>query len=141
MDLQIDSPRWDLPAPIIQLYQNKGIERFFEWQAECLSIDGVLDQTRNLLYSAPTSAGKSLVGDILLYKTVLEKKKKVIIVLPYIAIVEERFKTLSHFLEPFEDVSVVSYAGINLNHNVTRCIDTVDVAICTLEKANKIINE
>jgi len=32
----------------------------YEWQAECLSMPGLLEGEKNLVYTAPTSAGKSL---------------------------------------------------------------------------------
>ena len=46
---------------------------------------------KNLVYTAPTGGGKSLVADVLMLKRVLESKKA-ILVLPYVALVQEKLK-------------------------------------------------
>jgi hypothetical protein len=50
---------WDIPIAIERMYFAKGITQLYEWQVECLSLDGVL-QGENLVYSAPTNGGKTL---------------------------------------------------------------------------------
>jgi len=62
----------------------------FAWQMECLSNHLVMQERKNLVYSAPTSAGKTFVAEMLLIKTVLEKKKKVIFILPFVSVVREK---------------------------------------------------
>ena len=67
---------WGLPPQIADRYKQKGIVEMFDWQVDCLSNPKVLIDCQNLVYSAPTSAGKTLVADILTIKTVLERQKK-----------------------------------------------------------------
>ena len=41
---------------------------------------------KNLVYSAPTGAGKSLIAEIILLKKFLKTKKKVLYILPFISL-------------------------------------------------------
>lgn len=72
------------------MYQSRGMGMMFPWQVECLSNYQVLEENKNLVYSAPTSAGKTLVAEMLVIKTVLERRKKVIIILPFVSVVREK---------------------------------------------------
>jgi ATP-dependent helicase YprA (DUF1998 family) len=50
---------------LLESYQDQGVTELFEWQAACLEQYHAGTQ-RNLIYSAPTSAGKTLVAEVLL---------------------------------------------------------------------------
>lgn len=128
---------WRLPEKLLSHYLNKGISRLFDWQVECLELPGVLEQKSNLVYSAPTSAGKSMVSDILIFKTVLEKRKKTIIVLPFVSITVEKVHSLKSVCRKI-GCRIESFAG---NVNPPGGFLKVDVAVCTIEKANNIINK
>lgn len=94
----LDLAYWGLPSQVISAYRSRNINKMFQWQYECLSMKNVLNG-KNLVYSAPTSAGKTLVAEILMLKKVLESKKKAMMILPFVSVVREKvnyLQVLSH---------------------------------------------
>ena len=72
---QLQLQNWGLPPAVVDRYKEKKITHLFPWQVDCLQTGQVLNGG-NLVYSAPTSSGKTLVSELLMLKTVFEKKKK-----------------------------------------------------------------
>lgn len=58
---------WGLDASLRRYHgRSLGIEHLYPWQARCLALPGVAAGDRDLLYSAPTSGGKTMVAELLL---------------------------------------------------------------------------
>ena len=59
-------PFYGLPSKVVTLYQqHKRVTELFDWQKACLSTQAVKQKT-NLLYSLPTSSGKTMVAEIVM---------------------------------------------------------------------------
>lgn len=61
--LALAHPYYGLPRPLIRNLYGLGIKIMYPWQKACLRGPGLLSGERNLVYSAPTGGGKSLVAD------------------------------------------------------------------------------
>ncbi|XP_038613775.1 DNA polymerase theta [Tachyglossus aculeatus] len=126
---------WGLPHVVLEKYRRLGVVRMFEWQAECLLLGQVLGG-RNLVYSAPTSAGKTLVAELLILKKVLETRKKALFILPFISVAKEK----KYYLENlFEEVGL-QVGGYMGSSSPAGRFSSLDVAVCTIERANGLIN-
>uniref|UniRef100_A0A1I8PUM1 DNA-directed DNA polymerase n=1 Tax=Stomoxys calcitrans TaxID=35570 RepID=A0A1I8PUM1_STOCA len=128
---------WNLPLSVLKEYERKGVIKMFDWQIQCLSNPKVLFEHCNLVYSAPTSAGKTLVSEILLLKTVLERGKKVLLILPFISVVREKM----FYLQDLLTAAGYRVEGFFGGYTPPGGFDSINVAICTIEKANSIVNK
>ncbi|KAI0410319.1 P-loop containing nucleoside triphosphate hydrolase protein [Xylaria grammica] len=159
--LSLSFSRYCLPVPLVNNLNALGIKEIYPWQKQCLLGPGLLDGTKNLVYSAPTGGGKSLVADILMLKRVLEDRNaKALLILPYVALVQEKVRWLRNIVQdikrkPLEtderggnawiwqkrpdedDIRVVGFFG---GGKIRATWSDFDIAVCTFEKANMLIN-
>ncbi|XP_033016627.1 helicase POLQ-like isoform X2 [Lacerta agilis] len=90
-------PFYGLPTKVKELLTEfRGIDKLYDWQHACLTLES-LQQRKNLIYSLPTSGGKTLVAEILILQQLLCKQMDVLMILPYVAIVQEKVAGLSGF--------------------------------------------
>ncbi|RVW17374.1 Helicase and polymerase-containing protein TEBICHI [Vitis vinifera] len=150
----LDLSKW-LPSEICNIYRKKGISKLYSWQVDCLKVDGVL-QKRNLVYCASTSYARTVfikgngflccirtsqcwqkfVAEILMLRRLISTGKMALLVLPYVSICAEKAEHLEVLLEPLGK-HVRSYYG---NQGGGTLPKDTSVAVCTIEKANSLIN-
>jgi len=117
--------------------QCKGITSLYEWQKECLN--KALDSNHNLLYSLPTSGGKTLVSEMLMVRELLCNRKNSLYILPYVSIVQEKIRTLSTLAVSL-DFAVEEFAGSRGGFPPRKRESKRVIYIATLEKAHGIVN-
>jgi DNA polymerase theta len=131
-----------IPEEVIESYLKMGISTLYDWQVQCLLRTNVLSNG-NLVYCAPTGGGKTLIAEFAILKTVLVSRKKAIFVLPFVSLVLEKEKYFKKFLLQINKsrgknnkIRVKGYYGdINV-----MCSEKEDILICTIEKANGLVN-
>lgn len=132
-------PFFGLPSKVKDLILRfKGIQDLYEWQKTCLSLDS-LQQRRNLIYSLPTSGGKTLVAEILIFKELLCRKKDALLILPYISLVQEKVRGLAGFGIEL-DFMVEEYAGSKGKFPPVKRRNKNSLYITTIEKGHSLVN-
>nr|XP_055169148.1 helicase POLQ-like isoform X4 [Nyctereutes procyonoides] len=132
-------PFYSLPSKVRDLYvQFKGIEKLYEWQHTCLTLNSVQER-KNLIYSLPTSGGKTLVAEILMLQELLCRRRDVLMILPYVAIVQEKISGLSSFGVEL-GFFVEEYAGSKGKFPPIKRRGKKSLYIATIEKGNSLVN-
>lgn len=98
-----------------------------------------IEEPHNFLFSLPTCMGKTLIYDILIIRSVLYKAHRIILALPTISLIDEKYmyyekilgtNTVSLNIRKFNNTHFTGYS-----YNLAS-----DIAICTYEQANIILN-
>lgn len=153
--LSLAHGRYGLPHQLVANFSSLGIKTIYPWQKNCLLGPGLLEGEKNLVYSAPTGGGKSLVADILMLKRVLEDPDvKALLVLPYVALVQEKVRWLRNVVQGISrealgqkeeesnqklwarrpDRDTVRVVGFFGGSKVKATWADFDIGVCTIEK-------
>lgn len=128
---------WHIPRQLCEMYAAGGIHSLYPWQVQCLRMKDVATGSRNLIYSAPTSSGKTLVAEILMIRRILCSSKKSLVILPYVSMVLEQAAALQRRVVPLGICVRAFHGGSN---GYASFDEDVDIGVCTIEKANSIFN-
>lgn len=149
--LSLAHPAYGLPEELVRNLASLAIRSIYPWQQDCLLRSGAMSGA-NLVYTAPTGGGKSLVADIVMLKKILEHPgKKALVVLPYVALVQEKTRWLRQVVQGLlkssvNDVSkppmfrargdeaLVKVMGFYGGSTSRASWNDMDIAVCTIEK-------
>ena len=60
---------WGIPPATLHKYASAGVQSLFPWQVDCLLCDNAAPlRGKSLVYTAPTSGGKTLVAELLMLR-------------------------------------------------------------------------
>jgi replicative superfamily II helicase len=116
-------------------FANAGIQKLWPWQVDCLSSEA-LAKGKNFLMSLPTSAGKSLIAEVMLLRCATQLRKKALLILPYVCLVVEKEDALEKLFEP-SGGEIQSFYG---SRGRIPLSPGPFVGVATIEKGNSIIN-
>ena len=92
----------------VKLKEERNVETLYEWQDALMR--KLIISKKNSVYCVPTSGGKTLVAELMIFRELLLNKGNALFVFPFVAIVQEKLKSLISFSLEF-DFLIEEYAG------------------------------
>ncbi len=89
-----------IPANIVKILKNQKITEFRPSQTKSIE-KGLFENNKNQVVCTPTGSGKTLVAELALLDTILNKNKKVIYIVPLKALASEKYK---EFKENYSEI-------------------------------------
>lgn len=147
--IEIIGRKLDIPTCVVTHFkEQQRITELYPWQFACLLNERVLAGD-NLVFSTPTSAGKSLVADLLICRAFM-RRKKALLVLPFVSMVEENTQRLSRAFRGMMSTCRTGHKRKRTTRKI--CVqgchgstgargfdDGADLVICTFEKTTQIL--
>lgn len=131
---------WGIPSSVAESYKSAGVEGLFDWQVDILHRSILNEQQEdtnsNLIYSAPTSGGKTLVSEVLMLRRLARRGGTIFFVVPFVALAEQK---TTYFQEMWKDMHI-GVRPFHAEQALTPLTYDIDVAVCTIEKANVLLN-
>jgi len=130
--------QYHIPQEIVDIWRNEEGENLLEVQRAAIEDYGLLEG-RSLLITAPSSSGKTFVGEIAAIKSYYEGKKTIFLV-PMKAIAEEKY---SEFVRKYQEFGLRIAIS---THDRTEFDDSIlagyfDIAIIIFEKMNTLLTQ
>lgn len=121
-----------IPKQIFTILKRRGFINFRPAQHK--SINKGLFDNKNLLVCTPTASGKTLVGELAALDAILDKKGKVIYVVPLKALASEKY---GEFKKRYPELKVVVTSGDVDSED--RYLENYDFIITTSEKLDSLL--
>ncbi|MBI4163425.1 MAG: DEAD/DEAH box helicase, partial [Candidatus Aenigmarchaeota archaeon] len=110
------------------------VDDLFPPQADAIN-SGYLDG-KNMVLAIPTSCGKTLISELAMLKTILEKNKKAIYIVPLKALASEKYEEFKNKYEPFGIKVALSIGDMDA---ADPWLNNMDIIVITSEKLDSLL--
>ena len=106
----------------------------FPWQIACID---AAKNDNSIVYSEPTSGGKTLVAELLMFAELQRRPGFAMFIMPYVSLVAEKERSLVTLMKAFPGSPGVQSIH---SHKRSRLKEDTALVVCTIEKANQLWN-
>ncbi len=101
-----------------------------------LALQAGLLEGKNIVVFAPTSSGKTLIAEIAMLNTILNKKRKAIYLAPLVALASEKYES---FKKKYEKLGLKVALSVGNYDSSDPFLAAYDIIVCTNEKFDSLI--
>src|SRR3972149_6118695 len=124
----------DLPTKVKDILE-KDVQKLNPVQLAALGA-GLLDLKSSFVISSPTASGKTLIAEMLMVKTILEKKTKALYTAPLRALANEKFERFKKKYEPLGIKVAISTGDLDSGD---MWLSNYDLIVLTSEKTDSLL--
>ncbi|MDP2653919.1 MAG: DEAD/DEAH box helicase [Candidatus Omnitrophota bacterium] len=126
--------RYGFSAEVQDIFRQSGIAELFPPQAQAVE-QGVLDG-KNLLLSVPTAAGKTLMAELCMLKSILQEGGRCLYIAPLIALVNEKH---DDFKKKYEPLGIKVGMATGDMDAADRYLGRYQILVATSEKVDSLL--
>lgn len=126
--------KYSFPQTVIDIFQTEGITTLHPPQAEAIN-KGILDK-KNVVMAVPTAAGKTLIAELALLKSILHENGRVLYIAPLKALASEKF---NDFKNKYEKLGINVGIAIGDLDSPSKSLDKYQVLVATAEKVDSLL--
>ncbi len=126
--------KFDFPQEAAQVFLSSGIEKLYPPQASAVE-KGILSG-KNLLMSVPTAAGKTLIAELCMIKTILSKGGRALYIAPLKALASEKY---NDFQKKYSPLGIDVGLAIGDIDSPSRYLNRYKIIVATAEKVDSLL--
>ena len=93
-------------------------------------------ENKNFIIASPTASGKTFAAELAMIKTILEERKKVVYIVPLVALAAEKY---NNFRKKYEGIRIKVALSIGDFDNSDPWLKEYDIIVCSNEKLDSLI--
>ena len=134
MDLKDLLIKYAFPQTVIDIFKAEGITTLYPPQAEAIR-QGVLDK-KNVVMAVPTAAGKTLIAELCMLKSILQNDGRALYIVPLKALASEKYHDFKKKYEPLGIKIGIATGDLD---SPSKYLDRYQILIATAEKVDSIL--
>lgn len=123
-----------MPAEAVEVLREAGVSELYPPQEEAV-LEGLLELRSSYVVSVPTASGKTLIAELLMVKSLLERRGKCLYIVPLRALAREKYEDF----KKYESIGLRTAISTGDLDSKDAWLANYDIIVSTSEKADSLL--